>query len=327
LKNFKVVLNYLILEVTIFFIILILVSGTISQVGYLVVASNGEEGEGGEEEGSGTEGAEGEVGTEAPDDEAIIDGANTEGVASEQESTCPAVAFEGPSYLDENGCQVPCPPPPNPPHANTQDANIPEGCLNPAATEFASQPTSQTPEEQLAPPMASLDDAPGTAAGESAEVCEDGKDNDKDGELDERDCILASLVDSDGDGVPDVKEDSDGDRVLDIKDNCPAKANSNQMDTNANGIGDLCDVNMRDQDFVDSDNDFSYEIRDNCPGTFNPDQKDTDGDGLGDDCDPDPNSPEENTKELCIDHIDNDGDGVADGHDIGCNEVLYEPYM
>ena len=40
-------------------------------------------------------------------------------------------------------------------------------------------------------------------------------------------------------------------------------------------------------------------------------------------CDP---VAEENTGESCRDGFDNDGDGAADGHDTGCNQVLYEPY-
>ena len=51
------------------------------------------------------------------------------------------------------------------------------------------------------------------------------------------------------------------------------------------GIGNLCDVELSDQDLVDSDNDFSYDIRDSCPRTFNPDQKDADTDAIGDLCD------------------------------------------
>ena len=60
---------------------------------------------------------------------------------------------------------------------------------------------------------------------------------------------------------------------------------TNQADSNGNGIGNLCDVELSDQDLVDSDNDYSYDIRDNCTGTFNPDQKDADTDGIGDLCD------------------------------------------
>jgi hypothetical protein len=267
----------------------------------------------GEEEGTsegGEDGQEPEISDEANDD----DDTNTEGVASEQDSACPAVAFEGPSYLDEKGCPAPCPPPPP---ANAQDASttIPEGCPNPAAEELASQPSSQTPEEQLASPGPNLDEAP-EGVGGATEVCEDGKDNDGDGELDENGCVIASLVDSDGDGVPDSKEDNDGDGWVDVKDNCPAKPNSYQTDSNGNGVGDLCDTVIDPREFVDSDNDFSYEIRDNCPGTFNPDQKDIDRDGFGDACDTDPTG---GVLSMYI-PTDSDRDGVEDSKD-NCKDI------
>lgn len=290
---FKVVPEYLISKAKVLIVILFLVTGSVYLEGPLaqVQASTGEEI--GEEEGT-PEGGEDED-------------ANTEGVASEQDSACPAVAFEGPSYLDENGCPAPCPPPPP---ANAQDAStpIPEGCPNPVVEELAPQPSSQTPEEQLAPPVSNLDDAP-VGVGGPTEICEDGKDNDNDGELDENDCVIASLIDSDGDGVPDSKEDNDGDGW---PDNCPVKGNTYQTDSNGNGIGDLCDTEMDPREFVDSDNDFSYEIRDNCPGTFNPSQTDIDHDGFGDECDSDPTGgpisirpPDDVDRDGVLDHIDN----------------------
>lgn len=72
--------------------------------------------------------------------------------------------------------------------------------------------------------------------------------------------------------------DSDGDGVPEVQDNCPKIANSNQLDTNANGVGDECD---------DHDGDGIINSKDNCPDIPNRDQKDTDGDGVGDACDPD----------------------------------------
>jgi hypothetical protein len=129
----KVVPEYLISRATILIVILFLVTGSIYLESPLLQlqASTGEEN--GEEEGT-SEGGEDED-------------ANTDGVASEQESACPAVAFEGPSYLDENGCPAPCPPP----SADVQDASTPihEGCPNPDVEELGPQPSSQTPEEQL----------------------------------------------------------------------------------------------------------------------------------------------------------------------------------
>lgn len=61
----------------------------------------------------------------------------------------------------------------------------------------------------------------------------------------------AALVDTDRDGIPDVR------------DNCPKVANPDQKDSDGDGVGDACD---------------------NCPFTANPDQKDSDGNGVGDAC-------------------------------------------
>jgi alpha-tubulin suppressor-like RCC1 family protein len=60
------------------------------------------------------------------------------------------------------------------------------------------------------------------------------------------------LIDSDGDGFPDVW------------DNCPSVYNLDQADYDGDWIGDVCD---------------------NCPKAFNPDQSSTHGNGLGDACD------------------------------------------
>jgi hypothetical protein len=74
-------------------------------------------------------------------------------------------------------------------------------------------------------------------------------------------------ADSNGNGVGDACEgtnDSDGDGIPDVEDNCPDTPNANQADTDNDGIGNKCD---------------------NCRFDFNPDQTDSDGDGIGDDCD------------------------------------------
>lgn len=73
--------------------------------------------------------------------------------------------------------------------------------------------------------------------------------------------------------------DADGDGVADTLDNCPAVANADQADADADGVGDACDT--------DNDNDGVLDSADNCPLTGNPDQADADGDGLGNACDPD----------------------------------------
>jgi hypothetical protein len=74
--------------------------------------------------------------------------------------------------------------------------------------------------------------------------------------------------------------DLDGDGVPDNVDNCPNIPNADQVDSDGNGTGDICDP--ASQDF---DGDNVPDAIDNCPGAFNPDQLDADEDGIGNACD------------------------------------------
>ena len=71
--------------------------------------------------------------------------------------------------------------------------------------------------------------------------------------------------------------DRDGDGILDTIDNCPLVSNPNQIDTDRDGLGDVCDT--------DDDNDGVSDSTDNCPLLANANQVDRDHDGLGDACD------------------------------------------
>jgi hypothetical protein len=72
----------------------------------------------------------------------------------------------------------------------------------------------------------------------------------------------------------------DEDNFLDGLDNCPGVANNDQLDTDGDGLGDVCDP----VPFVDSDQDGVTDAIDNCPLISNPDQTDSDGNGRGDAC-------------------------------------------
>ena len=77
----------------------------------------------------------------------------------------------------------------------------------------------------------------------------------------------------------DCDQDNDfrGDRS---DDNCPAVANPDQRDLDADRVGDACDP--------DDDNDGVADTGDNCPAVANRDQTDWDADRIGNACDSTP---------------------------------------
>ena len=95
-----------------------------------------------------------------------------------------------------------------------------------------------------------------------------------------------ALIDSDGDGVPDINDafphdatestDSDNDDVGDNSDNCLLKPNNNQRDTDGDGFGNFCDGDLENSGFV---NLADLLIFKNAYGT-NHEHADFDGSGL-----------------------------------------------
>ena len=80
--------------------------------------------------------------------------------------------------------------------------------------------------------------------------------------------------------------DTDNDTVCDPVDNCVNVANTAQVDSDSDGLGDACDACPLDAD-NDIDGDTVCGDVDNCPSDANVGQSDVDGDGIGDVCDPD----------------------------------------
>ncbi len=122
-------------------------------------------------------------------------------------------------------------------------------------------------------------------------------------------CIVnanTDQVDTDGDGIGDVCDnDDDGDGVLDVDDICPLTPNADQADTDGDGIGDVCDP--------DIDNDGVLNDDDSCPYITNPGQEDINGNGEGDAC-----------EGLDVnDVISPNGDGINDRWHLVLSEHLY----
>ncbi|MFO0611902.1 MAG: thrombospondin type 3 repeat-containing protein [Polyangiaceae bacterium] len=163
--------------------------------------------------------------------------------------------------------------------------------------------------------------------------CNDGVDDDNDGLVDCDDTECAADLTC---GTS-AEEDTEGDGVANVNDNCVSVANPDQLDTDADGIGNLCDTsegscgNFLDDDadgevdcadtdcatdiacaapLGDDDGDGIPNGEDDCPLAPNPLQSDTDSDGIGDACDTD--------EGICNDAVDNDADGKIDCADENC---------
>ncbi|MCB9853334.1 MAG: thrombospondin type 3 repeat-containing protein [Phycisphaerales bacterium] len=78
------------------------------------------------------------------------------------------------------------------------------------------------------------------------------------------------------------------------------------VDTDGDGVNDICDVCPGFDDHIDTDADGIPDQCDNCPDTANADQADTDADGMGDVCDSCPNRR----------WGDVDGDGAISTNDV-----------
>ena len=100
--------------------------------------------------------------------------------------------------------------------------------------------------------------------------------------------------DAGADNCPDVPDsdqtDTDADGVGDVCDVCPEDPDSDQTDTDEDGVGDVCDIcaGDPDPDQLDGDEDGVGDVCDICPEDADPEQLDEDMNGFGDACEPPP---------------------------------------
>lgn len=132
-------------------------------------------------------------------------------------------------------------------------------------------------------------------------ACDD--DDDNDGTVDASDAFPLDA---------DEVADTDDDNVGDNGDNCPLTANTNQLNTDGDANGNVCDL--------DDDNDSLNDDEDNCPVTSNPEQENFDEDAQGNACDSDDDNDglsdqNEIVRQTSSEDTDSDDDGALDGDD------------
>jgi len=119
--------------------------------------------------------------------------------------------------------------------------------------------------------------------------------------------VCDNCVDTDGDGFGNPGHPSN----TCLTDNCPDIYNTDQMDIDNDGIGDVCDVCPFDP-YDDIDGDGICGDADNCPTIPNALQEDSDLDGIGDLCDNCPGDANEHQDDIDEDFVGDPCDNCPD---------------
>ena len=119
--------------------------------------------------------------------------------------------------------------------------------------------------------------------------------------------------------------DTDGDGILDANDNCVSTPNFDQLDTDGDAVGNVCDLDDDNDGVADNEDAFpldsSESVDTDSDGIGNNADQDDDGDGVVDILDAFPLDPSE-TVDTDLDGIgnnadtDDDNDGVLDSVDF-----------
>lgn len=152
-------------------------------------------------------------------------------------------------------------------------------------------------------------------------ICDDGIDNDGDGDVDARDDDCAVVEDNDQDGFA-ANFDCD-DANPDVHPGAPENCH-NEIDDDCDTLVDAADTLNCDaretncDDSIDNDGDGAIDGADSdCPQVIDRDQ---DGFPAGSDCDDLDATINPAAVEICNNSIDDDCDGGTDLGDVDCND-------
>jgi len=281
---------------------------------------------------------------------------DNDGIVDSSDS-CPLQPETFNGYQDTDGCpdtpppSAPASPPPTTP--STPPPTTPSTTPPPTTPSTPTQPATTPPSTQTSSidydndgisdnsdncVLDSNPDQKNTDGDALGDVCDSDDDNDAIPDATDQCPLEAETFNGfeDEDGCPEsvtttqqessqaLVGDFDGDSIADEIDNCLIDSNPDQMDTDGDGLGDVCDTDDGPTVTADDmDGDGIRDGLDNCLTISNPSQTNNDGDSQGDACDSDDdNDSISDTVDQCPLQAEtfngfNDADGCPDAEETG----------